>query len=768
MSPSEAAAPAVDLLLDRFVSATTVADVVHSIQELEQAVVKSQTVTSTDITSEVSVVQAMLALLQEGQSFNEFLGTSVANQEEPMASVLRMYTHMVDDPMILQEPSPGRLLEAVLDVACGSSSRTTGTTSSSTHPDDNTYTRILAIRLLRELCQTHPRVTQNQLLQAPNGIHRLGDLLLLQDEKVRNEALLLAQIIAQWPSAAKIWMFSEMGDTIMKIVMNEGGLTNGNVWVQDSLRILHHMLQHDAALADLVFQSSLFTQSIVKLLDMRYGHEFLHPSSKSTATDDLDELLGDKPKQAVLPRLKPSEEKVIHLVFDILSTVMENQSIRQMVWTKQTTIASLVWEMGLFYLPPSHHDFAFAIPSVNLQQRALQITAQYFHDFKIMNQHNGLDRLNLLACTGGTMVGESGVNDASYRSLEDRMRITQSALHVIRRTLPPDQASEMMMHAMAPPMEGESKATAVQRLLGTVFENMSLPSSQEKPSGEALQRRKVFLAGSLGAVSLFLTDEASRSILLRLTTPNNDGGDSLIHKLLDQISSESDTFVAAILLRFLIVWVTGAPIVVQAMLSSPHSFDLVPKLTSPDETLSALSSVLLGLCLEYMGDDESKCGGWTRESIVDVLQKQGIGKFHGRLEKFKHATDLPWSYCELESAEWLRFYSDSVLVVKKRLVKQLTSTEAEGESNSEEPVDRVGADSSSGVLRQMLVEQSTEIERLNGLLRSIQDKASRQGRPKSLRISILFRIVSPFPQRKNLTLSKSGSRLVQPSLTHCS
>jgi hypothetical protein len=83
----------------------------------------------------------------------------------------------------------------------------------------------LAVQALQKLCQQHPKQAQNQLLQAPNGLHRLGDLLQTgQDEQVRNEALLLAGYLAKWPAIAKVWMFSEVGDVVIQLAVEEGGL----------------------------------------------------------------------------------------------------------------------------------------------------------------------------------------------------------------------------------------------------------------------------------------------------------------------------------------------------------------------------------------------------------------------------------------------------------------------------------------------------------------------------------------------------------------
>ena len=149
------------------------------------------------------------------------------------------------------------------------------------------YPRVLALQLLRQLALRSPKVAQSQLLAAPNGLHRLGDLLKGDDDAdheaaivepvVRNEALLLAAVLAEWASVAKVWMFSEVGDVVVQTAVAEGGLTGGNVLVQDCLKLLRAMLKHDAALADLVFQSPVLAPNLGRLLDLRGARAFRNP-----------------------------------------------------------------------------------------------------------------------------------------------------------------------------------------------------------------------------------------------------------------------------------------------------------------------------------------------------------------------------------------------------------------------------------------------------------------------------------------------------------
>ena len=81
---------------------------------------------------------------------------------------------------------------------------------------------------LHLLCTLQPSLAQPQLLRAPNGLHRLGDLCQVHvDEQVRNETLLLAAMLAKWPAVAQVWIFSGLPYTLMGLALtgDDAGLT---------------------------------------------------------------------------------------------------------------------------------------------------------------------------------------------------------------------------------------------------------------------------------------------------------------------------------------------------------------------------------------------------------------------------------------------------------------------------------------------------------------------------------------------------------------
>jgi hypothetical protein len=506
-----------------------------------------------------------------------------------------------------------------------------------------------------------------------------------------------------------------------------------NIVTVDALQLLAKLLSHDVACAELVITSSnAVLQTLARLLDLRYAKAFRKPSTAtmeqklrpSSAVDDLDDLLQTgspqkpaTPKKPPVPRLTEAEENVIVSVLKVIERLAEFPKIQQIL--KSSPIVSLVYEMA-FLTPPPQSQWSCGIPSIEIQQMALQMSAQYWDDFEILQKHAGLDRLLYLVCTG---------NGGAASTEELRSRIRASSLYVIRRTLPQTVKSEMLLHTLAPPMEDEggvaaSTITVVQKLLNTVLENVGGKSP-------------FFLAGSLSALSLFLTDEPSRSIFLQLTKPHG-----LVDALLQEIIiPEQNASLVGWILRFLCVWVTDAPVVVHAILSSPHAMEVISQ-TASSSSKYPLARVFLGLCMEYMGDDgEQHSGGFTRSSILGLLQP--VSKLTTQLEAIRKSksTEWLWSHCEFEWKIWTEWIDKTVLIVRKRVVQELTgsatttsshaNTDAEGggteeKENLEEDIGQF-SNQEVNTLRSLLSEQSQELEELRSKLVKAQQTVESQG-----------------------------------------
>ena len=778
------------LLLDRFVSASSAEDAHMGLERILEALkanTKKRTTSEDEqeetklppemIWSDPEILDALRHVLHTGNHKHHDMEVPV---EEGASLVCRIYMEMVDQestksPLLEKDET---LLECLIDVI------SSGSDNNDNGNDDNAeavvpiYTRVLALQLLTKLCVKRPSKAQAQLLQAPNGLYRLGDLLNVhQEEIIRNEALLLAQVIAEWASCAKIWMFSEVADQVILIALEEGGLTKGNLLVQECLDLLFKLWKHDPNLADLVFQSPTIASNLPRLLDLRQGTEFLDPPSKkkpvSKKDDDLDDILKSasskepesKEDEVIVPKLTPGEEKVIEKTLNILALLLESDSLKKSVWGRHGPLCSLLWELALVSPPPPQVPFVCAVPSPQLQQKALETTALYFHDPITMERHAGLDRLLYLVCTGGLGT-----------DLKEKMGISQAALHAIRKTVTAESANQMLMYTLAPPMTMDDEnedgppqpppPTVVHKLLNTVAENLTMTPGIDP------ERRKIFLAGALGGLSIFLTDQTTREVMLRLTTSRTKSGEpvteedmaddpdgnsditttSLVESILHAVGSmeeadkPEDAFLSMTLLRFLCHWTLETPAVVQTILSSNQSslvlsalLSVKTKTHSHKKGVAVLGKLLLGLSMEFMGEDEGKCGGWTRSSIMELIAKKsgGVSKFTSSLEQFKSVKDfgdtMPWSVCKLEYKVWAKWFSNCVLLVRKRMVQELTgsgeSEEAEDEGSElieGETPSNAAAGKSARSLQKLVFQQSQEIDKLQQSLDTANTKIESQ------------------------------------------
>eukprot|EP00980_Cylindrotheca_fusiformis_P000847 scaffold221_cov120-Cylindrotheca_fusiformis.AAC.8 len=718
------------LLIDRFVSASSAQDAIESLEGMIDGFKNKEDPWEKDwILSNTDVLDQLTHLLQHGTLKNGDLPCG----DEGINLVCQLYqVSLAQHKDSLLQPAPGQLLEALLDVMDNS--------------ERQIYTRVLALNVLGQLSQKHSTIATTQWLQAPNGLHRLADMLSLGvenpvEEVVRNQAMAVADILAKDAAISKVFLFAEVECKLLDICWQQGGLTKGNPVVVDALGLVRDMLQHaDGSLQDLVWQRPSVASRLAQLMDLRGADEFLHPekykkkskgkqgvSSKTEDDndDDLDNLLqsGGSAKTAAneqnkegeadfyIPRVSEAEEVIVENVIQVLHLLLESESLRPEVWKNHSGMCSLVWELAL--VNPANPPVC-AMPSALLQQKALELVALKFHDLQTMDRHAGLDRLLFLVCTGG----------ANAKTYEEKMGTSQAALAVLRKILDGDRIHELLLHTLAPPPEegAPSGPTVVQKLWNTVVENLSTSESTDDP-----KTRSIFLSGALGGLSLLLYDEQSREMMSKVV-PEAANADIM----LEAIQTEADSVVRWALLRFLCEWVMDTPLMVQKLLSSTASTHLAPMATSLDKDYAPLVHLLLGLSMEYLRGDEQACGGWTRAGILRVIQKVGISKYTSSLEGLKKAQtgDLPCFASNLEFDHWAKWYKQAVWIVRKRVVKEMASENAGDDSDGDDGAEGESKPSSTSAatksLQKMITQQSKEMEDLRLELEEAKIKINSQ------------------------------------------
>eukprot|EP00547_Thalassionema_nitzschioides_P014136 CAMPEP_0194247660 /NCGR_PEP_ID=MMETSP0158-20130606/16923_1 /TAXON_ID=33649 /ORGANISM="Thalassionema nitzschioides, Strain L26-B" /LENGTH=2479 /DNA_ID=CAMNT_0038983787 /DNA_START=105 /DNA_END=7541 /DNA_ORIENTATION=- len=636
------------LLVDRFVSASSADDLRDSLQAICTALqsTEKEYLDPSLIWNEEGALNAFLEVLTS----SEYKKMPVDQGPPLICQIYSEFLKSRESKIILQEPETGRLIHALLDVV--------------SNVEESSYARVSSLQVLQKIFSKYPSIAQSQLLEVPNGLHRLADSFAEENEQVRNEVVLLAKIIAEWPSCAKVWVFAEVCNSVIDLAVKEGGLTKGNVLVVDCLVLLHSLLKHDVSLSDLVWQAPNFADKLCSLIDLRLGSEFLDPKLPSQP-DDLDDILqsGGESEKMVTPRLTKNEEMVLERVLVLMDVMLGIESIRITVWKQHPKLGSMLWELALFSPPPPDMPYDCALPPASLQQKALESVSLFFLSPEMMERHNGLDRLLHLVCSGGVA-----------NLLEEKRGLSLSALHVIREMLTDEMSSKFVMHTLAPPISTdgpEGEPTVVTKLLNTCLENIENKGDQE--------RRDIMLLGALGALGVFLRDSTSREMMVKIISPH-----TLIDLILKSLESENDV-VALAFLRFLSELIIESPAAVETVLSCPESMSLSILFGSSGRK-ATLAGLLLGIAMDSMSDKNiEKCGGWTKTSILTMISKRkgGITGFIGELEGLKNI-ELPWGACKLEEEIFAKWYNVQVLLVRRRIVEGLSEDATKGGEEEEQ------------------------------------------------------------------------------------
>jgi hypothetical protein len=679
-------------------------------------------------------------------------------------------------------------------------------------PKYSSYTRVLALQVLVQAGVAQGPTVQQALLETPQGLLRLAELLNTSantDAQVRTVALSeVAPLIASWPAAAKVWVFSEVPQTVLELlVRDEGGLTGGSLVVLDGLRLITTLLSHDASAAELVVSSAphrTLGRRLGQLLDLRQAQAFCQPPSAAhahrstsqtpTATqasqeDDLDDLLasgggvgggdGDKapsietPVAKPVPRLLPSEEDILRAVLDLLRTLLAHDRVRQSMWRGERPLLSLTWDWAL--MGPAPPQPVCGVPSIELQCTALEFVAEYMNDSTILLDlsWHGLDRLLYLICTGGPGVTRT-----------EQLQISNAAVACLRSCLTDELAQDLVLAALAPPPEdltdgGLAREAAAQqrivlpKLLQTVLEHLTTIDVDKTASRIDLQRHEIGLQGSLAALALFQGDtEGRRSLLLKLTTP------TLVHDILERLAYELEqqkwnSTVVLSMLRFLTTWMEGTPLVVQVLLQNAESSAVLGGLAgSKTVAVATMASLVLGLALTDL--DEHDCGGWTRATIVAMLSRTGLTNRIRQWEDFKsQAEALPWTTNSLEDKVWQTWYAEAVLKIRKGLVQHLTGSGSPDDGSDDNDGGGEAPDQPSRkALQDVVGEQAAELERIRTDLAVAKSKIQVHGRYWIPVLGLMFSSeLTLFGmrdlQRKNWPSGSNESRVPPPNSTKC-
>jgi len=333
--------------------------------------------------------------------------------------------------------------------------------------------------------------------------------------------------------------------------------------------------------------------------------DILRGAGATTATSSSSVTSADKPKEDApglkaekpiedegppTPFLTPNEAAIVDRVFNLVLVLLYDGEIsksevshtlsltdasRSKRRNRAKTIVShdiltrSIVDCALYTLPPPGVDYVSAVPTPDLQQKALTTmavvgsvgdTVDSIHSeedetlrtkevkeetavqtkllFETMPLYlygrvTAMDRLMYLCCTGAYNPKPGGNNDDENSPEAIASNLSSSAVTTFRSCIPSETTSRMVLHALAPPPPEEADETGapldmpvVTKLVTTLVENLRYLHTQQQDETDLdmtqICRASIGAAGSAGALGVFLTQgdgDTNREMLLRLPPP---------------------------------------------------------------------------------------------------------------------------------------------------------------------------------------------------------------------------------------------------------
>ena len=483
----------------------------------------------------------------------------------------------------------GKLTHAILDLLSHSTSTNNsaqnGNGNASSSRTTTLYAKISAIQSLSKLTSTNPTLIHSLILSAPDGLHRIIDLLNpapIEEESVRNEALLLCRIMAETNAgSARLMIFGEAYEKVFDIAMDDGV---GYAVRGDCLKLCIEMTRQDEMGSDVFLGNGMLVRNLIRFLDLRMGKNFASPEQELHGDgDDLDDILNsskggnddggnEKKKKAKVPFLTEEEGEVTMLALEFLRVLIVGDEsgevgsvkmqARQKTVLAHNDLSRFLIDMALYTLPPPdspRHVYVSAVPTLHVQMRALDVISVLAlgsgeESQQLILSRRGiylnagvLDRVMYLICTG------DGANRGSELD-GGANKISMHCLGVLRCLLSAKEASMMMMHTLAPPPPEDDDAMAmplgvpvVQKLVNTLGENLHVLLSadiRKELKVEDKTRISRMIIGAAGALGIFFTNgagETTREMILRVPMPPPPPSPVTSESESGSVSAEMDT-----------------------------------------------------------------------------------------------------------------------------------------------------------------------------------------------------------------------------------
>ncbi|CAF0981051.1 unnamed protein product [Adineta ricciae] len=448
-----------------------------------------------------------------------------------------------------------------------------------------------AIRFLTALLTNCTKELQEIILESgPMGVSKLVDLLQDEREVIRNDALLLLQILTRSnANIQKIVAFENGFERLFEILVSEGG-SDGVVTVEDCLSVLLNLLKNNPSNQS-YFREGSYIRRLVDFFELG--------------------SIGEK---------RWSAQKVtnVHLLLQIIRILVSPTNANQNIVACQRTIS----QCGLL------HRLCVMLTLTTIPADVLAETINTIGDVVRGHMENQQFLSSVMNTTGEAQ--QPVLFNLLYTMVAGEKQpfpLRISILYCLQCYLYKNELGKsLIVHTLLPQTENAASQYTLGHLMIIGYLSKDVVASW--CSGIALAR---LVADSQQF------KEAILKVVLAVDQAQT-GAKTLMEISIDLLQNSSSSFHTRVaVLIFLSTWLSNCSLAVQAFLSIPNSISylisqICAQLIADDREnlIQSLCSFVLGLCLLF---NNNQIPSYTTEALERLINKRiGIELFQERLE----------------------------------------------------------------------------------------------------------------------------------------
>ncbi|CAF3711010.1 unnamed protein product [Adineta steineri] len=451
--------------------------------------------------------------------------------------------------------------------------------------------RRAAIKFVTVLLTNCTKILQDIILESgPMGVSKLVDLLQDEREVIRNDALLLLQILTQSnANIQKIVAFENGFERLFEILHSEGG-SEGGVIVEDCLSVLLNLLKNNTSNQS-YFRESSFIRRLVDCFELNSIGDKYWSTQKGTN---------------------------VHLLLQVIRILVSPTNSNQNIVACQRTVSQcgllhrLCVMLTLTSIPAD--VLAETINTIGDIIRGNTDNQQFFGS--VMNSTGDVQQPILLSLLY-TMI------TAEKQSFPLRISILYCFQCYLYKN---DYGKSMIIQTLLPQTENVTNQYTFGHLLIIGFLSKDTVASW---------------CSSIALAHLIADNQQFKEAILKVVLAvdqSQSGTKSLMEISIDLLENSSSSFHTRIaILIFLCTWLANCPLAVQAFLSIANSIScLISQICAQsvaedrEVLIQSLCSFAFGLCLVF---NNNQMTTYSTESLERIINKRiGIDFFQEKLE----------------------------------------------------------------------------------------------------------------------------------------